>query len=90
MFTNVNASRRTAIDADKVRYRNIIKTDMTTIGCDYMDWSILVREIYDTESEYNFFMDVKYLENLKNLWPLGGSIAWVLYRLLIIILAKLY
>ena len=54
MFTKVNASRRTLNDANKVKYRNIIKTDMTIIGCDYMDWSILVREIYDTASEYNF------------------------------------
>jgi hypothetical protein len=37
---------------------------MTIIGCDYMDWSILVRETSDTGSEYNFFKDGKYLEIL--------------------------
>jgi len=49
---------------------------MTLIGCDYVDWSILVRETYDTGSEYEFIKDGTYLENLKYRWPLGGNITW--------------
>ena len=46
---------------------------MTLIGCDYVDWSILAGETYDTGSEYNFVKGGKYLENLKFRWPLGGT-----------------
>jgi len=35
-----------------VKYRNIIEIDTTIIGCDYVGWSILVRETYDAVSEY--------------------------------------
>ena len=57
MWTNVSAWRRTPIYADIIKYRNIIETDMTLIGCDYVDWSILVGETYDTGFEYNFIKD---------------------------------
>lgn len=89
MCTNVNASRRTLIDADKVKYRNIIETDMIIIGCDYMGWSILVREIYDTGSEYSFFVDGKYPKTSK-IFGSWGALCMELFGFLIIILANMY
>ena len=32
---------------------------MTIIGCEYLDWSIVVRETYDTGSEYKYFQGWK-------------------------------
>jgi hypothetical protein len=50
----LTAPRRTPIHAEKVKYKNIIETDVTIMGCDYVGCIILVRKTYDTGSEYNF------------------------------------
>jgi len=50
----LTASRRTPIYAEKIKYKNIIETDTNIRRCDYVGWSIVVAETYDTHSEYNF------------------------------------
>jgi len=49
---------------------------MTTTGCKYLDWIILVSEIHNTGRLYNFFKEGKTLEFLKIYWILEDFTAW--------------
>jgi hypothetical protein len=69
MWTNVNASCTIPIHADKVNYWTIIKTNMTTTGCKYVAWIILVRVMYDTGTLYKFLGR----ENVLRFWNIIGS-----------------